>query len=903
MAFFQKLELVLKNPKSRVNLGILERKAIALDEDLIKNLRDFLNGSSEAILLGPQDSGKTITAKALGFRMLTEDRFNCLYGNARDLDDLSKTVDEIEAYEKYKFKTLFIIEDCHTNEKVERLLNRIIDQPRKKTILLLTTRHLESRDDIFRTFAKVYFLKPKKLAESIIKKHIEMLRQQPKYAESQFLPRKNEDLDKLVNELLNKLKTSNLRLIDRYLDAWNPLNKSLTDINEKNVLYHFLEIIKPSTSLSSLEAQECLLPLCAIDQFEIDVHMTFLKSNSLEQLINKGLVECNRIKDLCRLPDSSDAIWYLKAAEENRSLQVEGRLVNISEYVKYYIIKYSISTPRPQKLLQSLRNKDNKLAKEVIHNQDFRHHILIFCKEPFFRAELPYLFRELRILNGIDLYLNIFDSFKDHELDDIGKKGVLTLGEFLNEFSSWSMKGGDSAQRRYLYKSSNWGLLGYKLAQRWMSKQSTQPEILANEIIVGIKAGHYSIADLVDLVYNLNWLKSDIVCRLIDNLDLSKINEKFLITRIRVYADLLDVIKHSRCGVNNVEKLTPPLELVASRIREGTGRDLRDMMNALFMHDREQLWDELTDNNLQKIVDRSTLNQFCNLLTDAVESKNNKSKLLGKKIATRLVKLDLSPLIKSSNLTDASTFNLLLINLNPELDEKFLDHIMPYLEGIIQREPNKKQIINKITLILRDFRKLTDNTSVSPVAYNFLEKLTKLNLLPYFHSSNNGIVEFIYWALRIDEDLTRKWLKSIEPIFWKNMLLEVPDKIAFWIIWDIWQVEPSIACSLANEPMIKNKIGVTSQGLGLLMLCGIKIEKTTITISISRLKNDLANLNPIEIGLSLKVLCDPRFHVEANHIRKNMDIENLSNTILNAYTSEHNKTLLKNIINEFKEIT
>lgn len=812
----------------------------------------------------------------------------CLYGDARELDNTPKAIKQIKAFEKFSKKTLFILEDCHNDPnfwKVEELLKQL-DTKRENTALLLTTRHTGSEDSLLGTFGKIFVLRPEKLRKNIVKNRIEQLRRKSEYVGSPFFPKKNEDMENQIDQLLTALPNKNLKVLDLHLRAWDPLSKYLAEVDEETVLDYFLKHMDPP--IYSNESKDCLLPLCAIDQYEIAVHMNFLDSDALWRLRGRGLVRCNDASGLCMFHDSSEAIWYLKAAAKAHYLQVEDRPANVKEYVKYHILKYAASSPNPLYLLRGLRDyNESGLSQEVIQNLGFQDNILRVSKEPDFRADVPNLFYELRMLGRIDICSSLFQSFTDSDLDDIGKIGVDTLGRYLHEFHKWGWVGKDSAKRL-------------------MYQQSVQPEILAKKFMTGMKLCQYNIADLVKLVYNLNWLgnKSYKLCEFIELLDRPTIKSKFPTTNLKIYADLLALVKYSKCGINYVVELTPPSEMTRSRVRDGTGRNLRDMMDALLMPDRTQLWRTLTDADLQEIVSRSTIHQLHTLLVDGLKSKDNKYKQLGREIAYGLVKLDLSAPIKQSNLHDLSMFTHAVLMLKPNLDRELLERVLPDLKGVIDRE-NKNRIFDKLSLMLRDFREQgdLDLSSVPLAADEFLQELIQLNLLPYIQTSAVGLSHMMYWAIMTNKELSRKLFLDVDDQIWKDKILEVSEGEAFYIMWNIWKVEPSRVCSFVDEESeISDKIARTPHGRGLLMLCGVVFEDNTIILP--QLTNNLAEpWDPTKLTLTLKVLCQHSLHEVAIQFRESVDMEKLSDAIQNAVILEDVKKLFIKITGEFKTFT
>jgi len=324
-------------------------------------------------------------------------------------------------------------------------------------------------------------------------------------------------------------------------------------------------------------------------------------------------------------------------------------------------------------------------------------------------------------------------------------------------------------------------------------------------------------------------------------------------------------------------------------------------MKALLMNDRMQLWRELTDANLQGIINSSTLNQLNNLLIDALKSKNKTSKQLGSNIATRLVKLDLSALMKKSNLSEVSIFNNQVLTLKPKLEKEIFEQILPYLEGIIEREPDTKNIISKISLILRDFQKIRGFSETSPFAYKLLQKLTQLDILLYIQSSKEGLVHLTYWAIMIDKEISRKWFNEIDKKIWIDKILESSEDEAFWIIWNIWQVEPTLACSFVNEDIIKDKLATTPYGVCLLILCGISIENTSIVPS--QLTYNINEPDVTKLILQLKVLCNPDIRDMAINIRNKIDLVKINEKIQKSLIQYHTKELFIKILDEFEKRT
>lgn len=854
---------------------------IAFDESTIESLRDILHKSTEAVLVGPRDSGKTVTAKVLGFKLLTQNRFTCFYGNARDLTDVTDAITQIQAYEAFSNRTLFILEDCHTSTnlmKVETLFQRF-GRDRYNTALLLITRYLGPDDSILRTIAQeggVVRPNPEKLRVHIARKHIEQLSLQPAYANSPHFPKREADIEAQISGLLARLPQKNLRVLDLYLQAWNPITESLAEVEERKVLERLLAQATPATT--SLEAQACLLPLCAIDQYEVGIHLNFFDDrNALQQLKDRGIVNCSDRTGLCKLPDPSEAPWYLKAAEQARLLQVQGWPTNVASYVRHHVLKYAAMAPNPQDLLRALRD-DRSLAQAVVEDPGFRTNISRLATEQLFRADLPDLLVELRLLKNIDLCLDLCRLLTDGDLHELSKMGVDILGRYLGEFLSL-------------------GEEGRQCAQRLITQQSAQPRAIAIDFMTGLGSGRYGVIDVARLLFVLNKLGTYDVRSLLNSLDLPRLRAKFPETRLDQYAALFRHIKWAKAGTALVRALTPPIEMIVSRVKSGSARELRDIMDALLMPDRKQLWRDLTDEDLREVIGRSTLNQFHNFLVDSLESKNKESIELGKEIATRLVDLDLSRLIAKTGLKDVSMFVHAAVGLNPALAGRLLDQILQAgLREIITEEKNKGQVISKISFMQGDFSAAPD------VAHRFLSELTQLDLLNYILvSSPEGLRYLTYWALMADKELSRKWFLTIDRQTWKDKLREAPEEETFWLLLNIFQVAPDVACSLANVTEIHEKLAGVPYGLGMLLLCGAEVGNVAAI---------LPRVPPVlvepwvssKLALTFRALCHPDLREEALRLKASLDLRKAEDTFQNARILPQTRDLFMRILTAFKEL-
>ncbi|MCL0103144.1 hypothetical protein M1O51_00755 [Dehalococcoidia bacterium] len=881
--FFLKLEDILDSSRDRVNRESLEAGRIALDEEKVNLLHDKLDKSTEVVLTGPRDSGKTVTAKALGFKLLTQHGFVCFYGNVRDLSDVSEAIGEIQAYEEgVSARTLFILEDCHTEHmKVETLLQRLGGK-RQNTALLLTTRYsLREREPA--TIADEVDhvrLEPEKLRADIVRKHIEQLRAQPTYRNSRYFPKDDVEMETQISRLLARLPKKNLRILDIYLHTWDPCRGPLDKVDERQILKYLQTRATPS--LSSYEAKTCLLPLYAIGQYEVGVHTNFFEDEPPRKLKDLGVVRSSEVTNLCYPIDPSEAPWYLKAAEQARLLSVEGELTNVTAYVKHYVLKYAAEAPNPENLLRALRRENRDLAEQVILDPKFEDHVKRLSREPLFQARLPNLFLELRTLGHIEICARISEALTDNDLNEVGKIGVDTVGKCLCEFLSWG---------------GVWRQKGREFAKRLMLQQSVQPETLARDFMAGLDSGRYGVHDLATLLFGLNSLGTYNIYSLIRFLDLPKLQAKFPETRLTPYIALLREAKRARVGLDPVLKLTPKLQVIHQRVRERSASSLRQTMDALLMPDRKQLWNDLSDQELQEILTRSTLNQLYNFLLDALESDSEESKELGAEIATRLVGLGLSGLIAEADLKDVSMFIRAATRLNPELAKPLLDQLLQAgLARILEQEKAKEQVVSKLNFVLRHFSVATD------VASQFLRELSQLNLLPYIQASSpDSLRNLTYEMLMTDKQLSGEWFLGISQQVWKQKISEAPEKDALWLLFNLFQGAPDLARSLGNQVEIQEKLIQSPAGLGLLLLSGVTIRNAAVTLR--GLPDSLAEpWDASRLALTLRGLCSPDLRGEALQVRASLDLVKVKETFQNARALSQTKELYMKILAEFEEL-
>jgi hypothetical protein len=381
------------------------------------------------------------------------------------------------------------------------------------------------------------------------------------------------------------------------------------------------------------------------------------------------------------------------------------------------------------------------------------------------------------------------------------------------------------------------------------------------------------------------------------SLDLAEVRNHFPETRLIHYAALLRHVKWAKYGIELAKQLTPTLQSVIPRVREATARSLRDVMDALFMPDRKQLWRQLTTDDLRAIIYRSTINQLYNLLEDAVESERSDSKQLGKQIAGKLLDVGLSGLFAETGLSDVSMFIHTAIQLDGDLAHKVFSQLTRAgLERIVGNEKKNQKVVAALSHILRDL-------SVAPnVGRQFLAELLKLSLLPFVRSSPaEGLSYVTYWALMTDVALARELVLLIDEQTWEDKLRDASAEESFWILFNLYQVAPDIALSLLRAEVTHNKVAGTPPGVGLLLLCGIEVEDAPSVL------RGLPGIFiepwvPSKIAMTLRALCHSDLREAALAFRSSLDLGKVEEVVARAMVPAQTKAMFKQVISEFSQL-
>lgn len=882
--FFQELIGILRSRRSKANYARLERSEVVPDELCIQRVQEVFKRSADCVLVGPRDSGKTFTASILGFRLCTSEHWVGLYGDASELTDalLGVAVRQIQGYENFPWPALFILENCHTNpSKVDRLLNRL-PANRQNTWLLLTTRHLGEEGSPLRALHEDGYSgrpNPQTLRAEIVKKHVEIVKAKAEYHNASYLPKDQLELENQCSLLLQKVPRRNLRILDLYLQAWDPRNVPLGAVQEVSVLDALLRTADPR--LDTPLAAKCLLPLYAVGQFEVELHCSYLDVQSLAQLEHLGLVAYDRSSGMCRLQDPSEAPWHLMAAQQARLLRVDGP-VALKDYVRHHVLEYGVRAPNPHELLRAVSESDPDLARTMLRDGRFMSNVSGLVATGAFYGDLPVLLSEVRKLRETDTWAALVACLDDQAFENVAGFDLHTFTRYLSAFAA----GGE---------------LGWNFSRRLLSQEQAHPKQVGPRLRLALASDEFSVGELAWLLTLLNNLRSYDMATLFEFLDLDYLRGKFPETRLTSYMALVRETKRAMVGLQPVHSLMPDAGSLSPQVKRGTMRHLREVMDAQLMRDRKDLWQQLSEEDLQEILGRSTLNQCYNLLEDALESANIESLEFGRHVAARLLGMNLSSLISKAGLKDLGMFARAVIELDAHLADPLLEQLVRVgLHQLIESEKDKGSIIGHLGYLLRHFGR------VPQVAAQFLTGLIQLNLEPHVRASQpDGLRWFLYSALWVDEEKARQWCLSLPPEVWQAKITESSPEEAHYVLWNLYQTAETLACVVAETPGLADKLGTSAEGFGLLSLCGLSptlsesvVHSAAATVSGGPDAQDPES-HPARFALILKALCHPSMREMAVSLRRRIDPAQLKQTFELATVPHRTKQLLLAILAEF----
>jgi len=881
-SFFRDFITVLRSRKSRINYERLEKLEVAADERCIQRIEEVFRHSTDCVLVGPRDSGKTVTASILGFRLCASQHWVAFYGDASDLTDFLLAVREIQAYENFDQPALFILENYHRNpSKVDMLLNGL-PANRQNARLLLTTRHLGEEWSPLRALHEDRYsarTNPERLRAEIVRKHVETLKAKAEYRNASYLPKDQSELEKQCSLILPKLPQRNLRILDLFLQAWDPRNVPLDAVQEVSVLNVLLATADPR--LDTLLAAKCLLPLYAVGQFEVRVHCGYLDVQGLAQLEDLGLVSYDRLSGMCRLRDPSEAPWYLGAAQHAKLLRIDGQ-VGLKEYVRHHVQAYGAIAPNPHELLRGVRESDPALARTMLGDAPFLSNVSGLVATGDFYRDFPLLLSEVRSLDEKDTWTALVARLDDKALKNIAESDLHTFESYLSAFAAG-------------------GKLGWELSRRLLSQEQAHPEKVGPRLRVALASDELSAGELAWLLYLLNSRRDYDMATLFKFLDLDYLRGQFPETRLTSYMALVRETKRGMVGLHPVRALMPDVGSLAPRLKGSTMRHLREVMDAQLMRDRKELWQQLGEEDLQKILSRSTLNQCHNLLEDALESANTESLEFGKHMAARLLGMNLGSLILKAGLKDVGMFVGAVIELDAQLAEPLLNQLVRVgLHKLIEAEKDKWPILGHLAHLLRHFNR------VPQVAVQFLTGLIQLNLEAHVRASQpDGLRSFTYTALWVDEEKAREWCLSLPTKLWQAKITESSPEEAHYLLWNLYQTTETLACILAETPGLADKLETSAEGFGLLSLCGLSPtpSESVVHCAAAAVSGGAdaqePEYNPARFALILKALCHPSMREMAVSLRQRIDLAQMKQTFELANVPHRTKQLLLAILAEF----
>ena len=319
-----------------------ERGHVATDSTLVDRNAETLRQSRRLVLLGAPDSGKTFLAWAIGHHYRKKMGQTVWYGKADEIDceDALRFITEFR-------KDLFIIEDCHLNQRgIAEMLGYLLDSG-CDAMLLLTARKLILPDCLPEQDTYLDLAKRISSAVSTDKKHVREIARsfvahvRMKYGASNYTEVSEEDLDQVA-----ATNPVNLRHLMLRLRQWDHRKESIVDAFGRNEVV-FESIYR--RYLSDPDRRPVALSLAAVNQFEVAVSKVFLEDRGdLSVLLDAGLVSISTYgNDQPRgeylvLAEPKEGHDIVRAAQWKRVLPIT---MDDDEWTRSTIIEYARSAP------------------------------------------------------------------------------------------------------------------------------------------------------------------------------------------------------------------------------------------------------------------------------------------------------------------------------------------------------------------------------------------------------------------------------------------------------------------------------------------------------------------------------------------------------------------------------
>ncbi|MBI2472580.1 MAG: hypothetical protein HYV59_15305 [Planctomycetes bacterium] len=349
------LNVILQDPrKGWPTLDAIGKGWVHHDSELIKKIEELLDKNRICIIRSAEGRGKTVLARLVGFER-QEKNWDVFIIEASESKNNIESICNTICHVGDKKRTLFIIENAHTSDKIPSEFVETANKSQKASFIF-TARKIfseETSDDDFGNPFEEWIgngwcvdLSPdlKTICNIIENFTIEKNR---KYTLSP------EDELWIKKEFGNEMP--NLRRLRFYLEAWNSKgNAPLSSIKREDILENvYKNYIEP---LIDPNRKEMLIKVAAVFQFDVNFSGKNFDRNLLEELCNNGVITFLQ-GYFYRLQHSTDAAYIIEAEAVLR----EGKdpvvltLSNLKNYLREWPENYF-------ELLRALSRNDNILS-------------------------------------------------------------------------------------------------------------------------------------------------------------------------------------------------------------------------------------------------------------------------------------------------------------------------------------------------------------------------------------------------------------------------------------------------------------------------------------------------------------------------------------------------------------
>ena len=809
----------------RIRAGSLAEPAPTLDE-----LRRVLDGRERvAVVVGPRDAGKTVTALWAAGTVVAGSSWYARADRWATAGEAQDALTQLRTYDDpadYQGPSLFILDDCHVINEWFSPLADFLDHldaitPLRQAAVILTARTTAPAGSPLDAFAdardNVVPLSPEQLRHDVAETH---LRRHGVAITTDVADR--------LDSLLRSIPLHNLRLLDLWLTTWIDRGCRLEELDAIDrdhllaTVVHHLEA-RADLPITSPPVRGCLFPLAALGQFEIDVEVDLFEPEHIESLRDLGLIECDDEAHTVRLSDPSEGPWLIEAAALRRHLRLGDRTVNADDFVSHWLEAYArrASTTRLAALLAALQAQDVELARTVAmaSELDVR---LEHLQDDDLTPALPRLVGYLPALMPPEACARTAQALGAMPARIIDHDPRIAL-RLVTELTAWSPEGGGLPEA--VTDASR------TAARSLAATVLEEPEATAETLRARHSTASSAVADL-ELLLAAAQLHPQGQRRARDSMErlavaypFSDVVARFPEVGLRRYLDLLAAARRARVGTWLVAELTPDVESMATRLADRSLARLHHALRVVPSRSRNRLWRTLGAEDLQAIVDRSSAYQLSVFLQYLERSSDEYEQVGGTEgPADRLLRLDLRTMLDATNIGTASALLESALTIAPDAANHLVEQLTSCdLAAMMNREQERREVIARLSLLLKHVYLLGPGERPSVAAQRLLAYVAEEVFLPrYLDVTTKGLQYLAGFALSIDEEEARRLFAPVTGEHWLEAIRNDGERDAFWCLWNLSCLNRDLAVEVAAQEEVRDRLPQELATAGLLVLCGAR---------------------------------------------------------------------------------